>query len=117
MKHERRPVDAANVTTVDEHVDPKTMVGHIVRFAPSNKATDAQVELVTEELRQHAVAVKVVPRPPTDTIVLAEQNATVQSTMPKNVRAFLLDLIANSSSSRKDALTDYINELADEEGV
>ena len=115
MRNKRIPTEAIQVMTVDEHVKPADTDGALVRMKPSAKVDKESLQRKVEQVKKHALAVKVMPRPASSKVVLPQ--GTSYETMPKKTRAFVVEMLMASSSQRKTELLEYINKLADKEGI
>ena len=113
----RIPVNATQVTTVDETLDGKAakdFSGVIVRLRPTAQVGEDELRTLKAELAKHVLALKVLPRPASDKLVLPSGQLPA---LPSNTRAFLLELATKSSSKRLPELLQYLEELADAEGI
>lgn len=113
----RIPVKATEVVTVDETLAdraPDDFSMSIVRLKPSAVAEQIDVKNAADELRQHALAVKVLPRPPANRLIMAATlGHTGVTEMPRNTRAFVM----TSIDPGKTELLEYVGALADAEGL
>ena len=112
----RIPVEATEVVTVDETLAdraPADFSHSIVRLKPSAVAEQVEVKAAADELRQHAIAVKVLPRPPANRLIMASVGNTGVTEMPRNTRAFVMASI----DPGKTDLIEYVSRLADAEGL
>lgn len=125
MKVLRLPVDSSVLVTVDE-VEAANLVrnpsGLFVRLKPTATATDEQVKTLKKALLDGgAVAVRVMPKPPSDKLQLSQSAALVQSAMVQDavppVRDLVAMLVDSSTSKDKVALKQLLNDLADQEGL
>jgi len=111
----RIPVEAAEVVTVDEKLDnrrPESFQQSIVRLKPSAVAEAHEVKDAATDLRDNALALKVLPRPPANRLVLSAGNTGVTQ-LPTNTRALVLGTV----DPGKTALLQYLSELCDKEGL
>jgi len=114
MAIERIPVDSSEVVTVDETLgdrDVSSFANSIVRLKPSAVAEQSEVKQLADELRAQALAVKVLPRPPANRLVMSAQGNSVVTQMPTDTRAFVLTAV----DPGKSELLEYLSELCDKE--
>lgn len=111
----RIPVEnASEVVTVDETLGKRELASFnksIVRLKPTAVAEPGEVKQVAEELRNAALAVKVLPRPPANRLVMSAQGNNVVTEMPTDTRAFALAAVDQNNHE----LREYISELCDKE--
>ena len=110
----RIAVEASEVVTVDETLanrDVSSFAKSIVRLKPSAVAEASEVKQLAEELRAQALAVKVLPRPPANRLVMSAQGNNVVTQMPTDTRAFVLTAV----DPGKTELLEYLSELCDKE--
>ncbi len=106
---------SSEVVTVDETLGKREVASFaqsIVRLKPSAVAEASEVKQVAEELRVAALAVKVLPRPPANRLVMTAGNNVVTQ-MPTDTRAFVL----TSVDAGKAELLEYLSGLCDKEGL
>lgn len=122
MKLQRRPLQSAPLVTVDENADPGLYAGHFVRVRPSSNTEDKALrELKRMLLKVGALAVRVMPKPPSDQLQLGSSAQVVEGMMQDDavppVRELMEMLVQTSTSQHKDELSDLLSRLADEEGL
>jgi hypothetical protein len=116
MGIERIPVEANEVVTVDETLAKRELTSFsqsIVRLKPTALAEASEVKQLAEDLRSAALAVKVLPRPPANRLVLSAQGNNVVTQMPTDTRSFVLTAV----DPGKNELLEYLTFLCDGEGL
>jgi hypothetical protein len=77
----RIPVESASeIVTVDETLSKRELASFsksIVRLKPSAIAEASDVKIAAEDLRNTALAVKVLPRPPANRLIMAAQAGNI----------------------------------------
>lgn len=115
MSIERIPIEGSSeVVTVDETLGKRelaTFSKSIVRLKPSAVAEASDVKQVADDLRKTALAMKLLPRPPANRLVLSAQGNNVVTEMPTDTRAFALAAIDQNNHE----LREYVSELCDKE--
>jgi hypothetical protein len=114
----RIPVESASeIVTVDETLSKRELASFsksIVRLKPSAIAEASDVKIAAEDLRNTALAVKVLPRPPANRLIMAAQAGNIVVTqMPTDSRSFVL----TSVDAGKSELLEYLSSLCDKEGL
>lgn len=122
---ERRTLETSKLATIDETeaVDnPREYKGQYVRLQPTAAATDATLkESKTSLVKAGAKAVKIMPRPPANTVALSAVARKVQQLSAGNalppIRELCDALVDESASKHKPEVKALLSALADKVGL
>lgn len=120
----RKPIVSSKLVTIDETVQAfDQFKGQFVRVNPTSQASDERLAMVKRELKTAgAVAVRMMPKPPSDHVRLGGAAELVVSIMGAKdeippVRELIVAMVGRSTSANKPGLEALLLGLADEEGL